>query len=290
LGRDAEAENERGRLLAADGDAQGAIVAYRAATVADDSWSVPWFNLGLVYKYQGDWLSCTECNRQALLRDPTDVGAWWNLGIAATAQGDWREARLAWEGCGIDIPEGEGPLELNYGLTPVRLNPSTRAEVVWCDRIDPARAIVRNVPLPESGHCYADLVLHDGAPTGTRVRNGKEVLVFDALERLEASSFRTYVLDLPGSTEEERSALEDVAFESAMAAEDWSRSVRFLCQQCSVGEPHEVHDRDLLGSRPELAVAAAAEDEKRLQELIDRWRIRSGYSGHVGITMADGDI
>ena len=286
---DANAENERGRELAARGEADGAIAAYRAAAAADESWSVPWFNLGLVYKYRAEWDQSAKCNREAVQRDESDEGAWWNLGIAATALGEWHEARAAWKRCGLDVPEGDGPLEVNYGLTPIRLNPQTRGEVVWCDRIDPARAIVRNVPLPESGHRYGDIVLHDGAPAGTRIRKGKEVPVFDALERLSPSSFNTYILDLPGSTESQRSLLGDVAFESGMAAEDWSQSVAFLCRSCSEGRPHESHDRDLGDSRPELAVAAAAEDENTLRELIARWQEKSGYGGYVGTTLVGDD-
>lgn len=289
LERKAQMENERGRSLAAAGDSAGAVAAYRAAAAADDTWSVPWFNLALVYKYRRDWTRCTECSREALLRDPSDEGAWWNLGIAATARGDWRDARLAWERCGLDIPDGEGPLNLEYGLTPIRLNPDTRAEVVWCDRIDPARAIVRNVPLPESGHRYGDLLLHDGAPSGTRILNGIEVPVFDALERLEASDMRTYVLDLPGSTEDMRTTLEDLAFESGMAAEDWSRSVRFLCRKCSEGQPHELHDRDLAGVRGDVSVAVASAAEGSLEWLIEQWRQRSGYDGPVGVTAGEAD-
>ena len=184
--------------------------------------------------------------------------------------------------CGITIPEGTGPVVMNLGLTPVRLTPETRGEVVWCDRIDPTRAIVRNIPLPESGNRFGDLVLHDGAPNGTRLRQGVEVPVFDALERLERSAYRTFLLDLPGSSPEQRESLADVAHEVGAAAEDWSQSVRFLCRRCSEGTPHERHDSELRTVRPDLAVAAAARSEDELGELLQEWKRRSGYTGYVG--------
>jgi len=285
LSQEAQRLNERGRELSDQGDVDGAISAYRSAAAADDSWSVPWYNLGLQYKFRGEWHDSVACNREAVKRDGSDGDAWWNLGIAATAIGDWPLAREAWRHCGVTVPEGEGPFEADYGLVPIRLAPATRGEVVWCDRIDPARAIIRNVPLPGSGHRHGDLMLHDGAPNGTRTASwGEEVPVFDALERLETSEFRTCILDVSGSSESQRALLRDIAFDLGGAAEDWSQSVSFLCRSCSEGRPHERHDSQLKVDRPELAVAAAAKSEAAVRELIEAWRRRSGFSGYVGFT------
>lgn len=279
--------NERGRKLDAEGNHAGAIVAYRAAVEVDPSWSVPWYNLGLVYKYQEDWKESAACNLRAVTLTESDGDAWWNLGIAATAVGDWAQARDAWTRCGISIPAGEGPIQANFGLTPVRLDPGGRGEVVWCDRIDPARAVIRNIPLPGSGRRYGDILLHDGAPNGTRMLGEQEVPVFDMLALLEGSQFRTWILDLPGSTDEVRGLLSDVAFEFGCAAEDWSRSISYLCRACSEGRPHGHHDDDLKGSRPGLAVAAAARSETELEELLDLWRRRGGFDGFVGYVVID---
>jgi hypothetical protein len=285
----AERLNERGRKLSERGDAEGAIGAYRAAIEADDSWGVPWYNLGLLHKYRGEWERSAECNREAVRRDSTDEAAWWNLGIAGTALGDWREAREAWLRCGVGVPGGEGPPAMNLGLVPIRLDPDGRAEVVWCDRIDPARAVIRNIPLPESGHFYGDLMLHDGAPEGSRMLSGREVPVFNALARLERSVYRTFVLDLPQSSREQRALLCDLARDAGSSAEDWSESVRFLCRRCSHGLPHGEHDTDLKASRPTLAMAIAARDPETVAELIERWREQTGYDGYAGFTVAGDD-
>lgn len=97
----------------------------------------------------GQLAGIAPSHRRAVELDSSDEAAWWNLGIAATALGEWREARTAWRACGIEIPEGDGPPDLDFGLVPVRLDPAGCGEVVWCRRIDPARAVIRNVPLPE---------------------------------------------------------------------------------------------------------------------------------------------
>ena len=281
--------NERGRALSADGDDADAVASYRAAIDADPTWSVPWYNLGLVYKYACEWTESLQCNRRAVELDESDDAAWWNLGIAATALERWPEARAAWLRCGVTVPEGDGPVRASFGPTPVRLDPLGRGEVVWCDRIGPARAIVRNVPFPESGHRWGDLLLHDGAPNGYRILNGQEVPVFDALQRIGESQHRTYILDLPGSTPEQRARIGDVASRMGGAAEDWSQSIAFLCRQCSEGRPHEEHDRALRGDRPDLAVAAAASSEEQLTAIVEAWRGEVGYSGYVGWTVAIDD-
>jgi len=283
----AEQLNETGRALSHAGDISGAVAAYRAAIDADGSWSVPWYNLGLLYKYQAEWSLSLECNREALVRDGADEDAWWNLGIAATALSDWTCAREAWSRCGVLVPAGTGPIQMQYGLVPIRLNPDGRGEVIWGERIDPARAIIRNVPLPESGCYYGDLMLHDGAPEGYRLLEGREVPVFNALIRLERSTFRTYILDLPQSTKEDRSGLCDVADELGRCAEDWSESVKFLCKQCSYGLPHERHDADLKEERPKLAVAVAARDDDDVSQLLELWRERCGYAGYAGFVAAN---
>ena len=287
---EAEQLNERGRDLADRGDADGAAAAYRAAAEAEPDWFVPWYNLGLLHKYLGDWAQSSECNLEAVSRDPSDEAAWWNLGIAATALEDWAQAREAWARCGVRVPEGSGPIVMNFGLTPIRLQPRTRGEVVWCERIDPARAIIRNAPLPESGHLFGDLLLHDGAPNGSRNRDGVEVPVFDALDRIQVSAYRTFILDVPGSSEEQRSLLGDIAFELGAAAEDWSQSITFLCRRCSEGKPHERHDSELRQERPTLAVAAAARDRDELSRIIEEWRQRAGYDGYVGSQLLGDDV
>lgn len=105
----------------------------------------------------------------------------WNLGIAATALGDWASARRAWTAYGITgIGDGVEEIDVDFGMAPIRLNPDRASlalevqpaygntEVVWCWRRSPAHAVIASVPLPESGHRFRDVLLHDGEPKGTR--------------------------------------------------------------------------------------------------------------------------
>ena len=67
----------------------------------------------------------------------------------------------------------------------------------WLDstgRIDPVRARLINVPLPDSGYRYGDIVLHDGASTGKRRFHQSIVPVFNAMQRMETSEFQTFAV------------------------------------------------------------------------------------------------
>src|ERR1700704_3259825 len=189
----AERLNQEAIDLEEEGRLDEAIAKYEAAIEAAPEWAAPWFNLGLLYKRRRHWEVSLRCNWKATELAADDMAGWWNLGIAATALDDWATARAAWKGAGLKIPEGEGPIELDWGLVPIRLRPVDVGEVVWSRRIDPARAIVDSVPLPESGRRWRDLVLHDGVPNGYRKLGEQEVPVFDEIELLAASPFSTFV-------------------------------------------------------------------------------------------------
>ena len=221
----AEQLNNEGVQLRDDGDIAGAETAYRAAAAAAPEWSVPVYNLGLLYKYEGRWQESLACNKQAAMLAPDDEASWWNLGIAATALGEWNEARRAWEACGIEVPSGDGPPEFNWGDMPVRLDPTGQAEVVWARRLDPARAQIVSVPLPSSPFHWGDIILTDGAEEGQRIVDGRTYSVFNALQLLALLGFRTFILELPTAQPEALAALYACATDHGGAAEAGARSL-----------------------------------------------------------------
>src|SRR5262245_46574056 len=191
--RRAEDLNHRAGELQGRGELEEAIAVYQQAAAADPRWAAPLYNLGLLYKYASRWEESLDCNQQATDRDRENTAAWWNLGIAATALGRWDLARSAWRACEVPVPDGTGPLDFPCGFSPIRPHPDGDAEIVWAHRIDPARAILANIPFPESGHRWRDQVLNDGAPVGYRRYEGREVPVFNALALLVPSPFGTFV-------------------------------------------------------------------------------------------------
>ncbi|HYQ17576.1 MAG TPA: tetratricopeptide repeat protein, partial [Polyangiaceae bacterium] len=277
--------NGRGRTLSDQGENAAAIEQYQRAIQLDPSYSAPFYNLGLLHKYRGDWQASLDANLRATELAPKDQAGWWNLGIAATALGRWDLARLAWRGAGLVVPDGEGPLDMPCGFTPIRLHPDGAGETVWSHRLDPARARLSNIPLGD--YCYGDVVLNDGAVVGYRKSDGEDVPVFNCLALLEPSALSTWCveieLDARKATAENESAfneLDSLAQERGLAAEDWSRSVQLLCKACSEGVPHERHDSEPVGSAPATSsepdskhrIAIAAHTRGEVNDLLEDWQ------------------
>ena len=187
------------------------------------------------------------------------MGAHWNAGIAATALSRWRRAREAWRACGIDVELSDAPIEMSM-TTPIRIDPRGAGEVVWCTRICPARAIIENIPTPESGHRYRDLLLHDGAPNGSRLSRGREVPVFDELVVLEPSRFETWVLEI--DTDEARAAeIVTQVKQRGGYAEDWTTSVRMICKACSEGTVGYEHNHETaVPARRRIGIATTSDE------------------------------
>jgi tetratricopeptide (TPR) repeat protein len=267
----AEAHNERGNDLEEAGRTEEAAREYQRASEIDPQWAAPHYNLGLIYKYAGDWQRSLECNRRAAELAPSDEASLWNLGIAATALADWAEARRAWRACGIAIPPGDGPIDFPCGSNPIRLHPDGSPEVVWSRRLDPARARLQNIPFAESGFRWGDVVLNDGAPNGYRMLRDKEVPVFDCLALLRPSPYSTFIAKADAPSEA-ADALAEIAAARELAAEDWNTSIEILCKACSEGRPHGRHDHTPAPIKGPRKLAIAARNREDAERLLADWR------------------
>lgn len=275
--------------------ADDAADAIRAGQLAEEMLAVAgdkflaWFEAGLYSKARRNWQDSVERNRRALeLFEPRDAKdfdgvnpAAWNLGIAATAVSDWATARRAWSAYGLDgLAPGPEPIDVDYGLAPIRLNPDRpslphevpfnigEAEVVWCWRRSPAHAVIASVPLPESGHRFRDVILHDGEPKGTRRHGDREVSVFDEIERLQESAIPTWQVLLSGVVKGDLERLTDLLGPQGLGVDEWS-GMRILCSECSHGSPDEAHSHEPL--REDQTRLGLAGPEGDLQNSINTW-------------------
>jgi hypothetical protein len=248
--------------------------AERATELAPD-WPLPWRYLAVAYKHDLRFREClAACQHAVTGDDDWDQGVHWNAGIAATALEDWEAARVAWKACGIDIPAGTGPVAMNIGLAPIRLEPKGKPEVVWCERLDPCRARIISIPLPDSRRRHGDILLHDGEPRGKRTMGGRELAVFDELTLLTASQMGTWVIEVDVASADALAQL--LAPLEGTEHEDWTDNVRALCAACSLGTPHD-HDDDDRGAgwqrRRRIGVAAPSEASfAPLRGFLGRWR------------------
>lgn len=247
-----------------------AIEIYHEIIAKNEAWSIPYYNLGLIYKYRLDWESSYKYNLRATELNKDDKAAWWNLGIASTALKKWKAAREAWNGFGFGLEVKENEVSMDLGLAPIRL---TNNEVVWTQRICPARAYIENVPLKDSGYRYNDLILNDGAPNGKRIYDGKEYSVFDELEIIEKSNFKTYSFGVTTTNEDKIEALREMCYNAGVGFENWTQSVRVLCKQCSEGVPHEHHDNELEKKHhtQKFTLAMAAKTSIQFDNILDKW-------------------
>jgi len=250
-------------------------IAWRAAAAADPGWDEPPFSLGVLYKWQGRWSEALASSRHALALNPQNQGALWNTGIAATALRDWQAARAAWTGYGIELPPGEGEIRAFAITTPIRLDADSGEEVVWTRRIDPARAVITSVPLPESGRRHGDIVLHDGEPKGERMLGERTVAVFNMLGLWRASREITFRCRVYAHGAHDSAVLERMLGRAGCASEDMS-NIRMLCRQCSEGLVHEQHDHDRPDPRwnPNRRLLIATRSPKRLRLALKQWARR----------------
>lgn len=233
---------------------------------------------GLVCKYLRDWPMSLQHNLRSLaLRADADEASRWNAAIAATALGDWGEARRQWADCGIAIPDGDGAIDANFGVASFRVNAWDRGETLFGRRIDPVRARLINVPLPDSGYRYGDVVLHDGAATGQRRFHQSMVPVLNVLERLETSEFQTFAVFVSCPQREDLNALVEARMPGIAFIEDWTESIAHYCLRCSYGAPHRrsegAHDVEKRTDWwPERNLGIAAQSRHSVTRLTERWR------------------
>lgn len=222
----------------------------------------------MALKHAHRWAEClAACDRAVALAPDDSAGPRWNAGIAATALRDWARARDAWAGYGIDIPPGDGPLEMSIGFACVRLDPERESEVVYVKRVDPCRARIISIPLPESQRRFDDLVLHDGEPRGARQLGDARVSVFDELLLLERSPYATWRVTVQCDTPDERDGLLEIYRDVDGAIEDWTESVALLCNECSLGDVCHDHRSTTAAWRTERQLGLALRGDRELRRL-----------------------
>lgn len=160
------------------------------------------FHLMICAKMRGDWDDAERWlasidERRALVHAEPDPALEWNRGILAVARRRWPEARSAWERVGFSFP-GEGPdADTDYAqrgeLSPVRLKVDLalveasrgslpRSEVVWGQRIGPARVELTGLPYYHPTYRCGDVLLIDGVREGQVDFNGEKYPISPALE------------------------------------------------------------------------------------------------------------
>ncbi|MER7174903.1 tetratricopeptide repeat protein [Streptomyces mesophilus] len=233
-----------------------------------------WYDAALAHKFLRNWAKAYELGREAAARAPRGAGdpAYWNLGIAATVQRDWATARDAWQGFGIELPDGEGQIDHGLGPACVRLDTGGEQEVVWIQRLCPTRGRVMNVPVTQ-GRRFGEIVVHDGVPNGERTYDGGTVAVFDELLLFEASELPTLHVTVHARAADDVDALVRSFFDQDFGAEPAS-GLKMLCACCSEGSVDYTDKAVSTHGGTQKVWLAAPEPEAR--ELLDAWAAAAG--------------
>lgn len=221
-----------------------------------------WYDAALAYKFLRNWPKAFELGRHAAARAEPGTGdpAFWNLGIAATIQGEWAVARQAWAGYGITLPAGDGEIQGDFGTACVRLAIGGSPEVVWVRRICPTRASVTSIPFGDRR--FGEIVVHDGAPNGERIVDGRRYPVFDELLLWKASATPTFRANVSCRAAADLEELGDAVEAAGLAIEPVSGMVLHPRAE-SEGRvelnqrPAEAGDHDVLLAAPDRAAARA---------------------------------
>jgi hypothetical protein len=86
------------------------------------------------------------------------------------------------------------------------------------------------------------VVLHDGAPNGERKAWGRVFSVFDEIERWQPSRIPTLEVEVTAAGDADAEALTELFDQAGFAAQDWTTSIRWICKECSEGQPPDSHE------------------------------------------------
>lgn len=258
------------------GDAYNAVKLYKKVVKLVPDWSLPYHFLSIFYRRRLEWKPSLHYSKKAIEYNPQDKTAWQNLATSATALRLWRTAREAWNNLGFDFRQTDHALQLNLGLIPVCINPKTKPEIIWARQIDPARAIIESIPQPSSGRRFREEILIDNKPLAHRIFDGKRVPVFEELEQLHFSSFRTYVVILETGEKGAADTLDSLANNLNLGFDNWSNATRQFWLR-NEGVLPEFYGKEIFpdkkSERNYQLIALSAQSENDIKAVLKDWKI-----------------
>lgn len=249
---------ERARQRIDQKDLPAALSLYRRAALVAPQWSVPQRRLGELAKRLGRWDEALQHSSCALDLDPLDSRSLWNLGVAATALKRWDDARISWMAFGIEGLSEQG--EPCYPAPmPIRIPMGDPEEptLVWCDRIDPVRYVVTDVPGDGCGYRHGDVLLMDRPGEDDESARERDLTIIGLLDK---SPFSTFEARVSGVSEEWVEAVEAGELDEG-AIRCWSLALH-------IAGTNPDHNDD---AGCEAVLGIAARDEDSAYAVLEQW-------------------
>ena len=243
-------------------------------TVPD--WPDAFRALGRIYTRRREWKPAHHYWSKTVALDAADRDAWWQLGLAAVALKRMRTARSVWGKFGFDRPDLSQPLGL-------QLKHDDSYEILWMQPLDAARGRVVSIPHPGSGSRYRDLVLYDRrGQQGYNVIQQRRVPIYQAVDTLKRSPYRTFSCLLHTGGEDHVRELEQLCYDAGLGFEVWSNATRAIrTDHASASEEERrafpEYYSDLLPRSDDgtTLVALAALHPAEVERTLNNWQIIS---------------
>ena len=160
------------------------------------------------------------------------------------------------------------------GLIPVCLNSDTAPEIVWADRIDPARARIVSVPTAGSGYHYRDLILIDAEVSGYRVMQGQRHKVYNQLQVLRRSRYQTWTVRLSAVSVSDVNVLDGLCLGEELGFDNWSNMVSSTVRKNANQLPEYYNEGlELDQTSDEVIVSIAAMEEEAVLNILSEWEV-----------------
>lgn len=266
---------EQARIYEIQGDPYNAVKLYKKVVRLAPRWAEPYHFLCRFYRKRKEWKPSLYYSQKAVTYNPEDKTAFQILAIAATALNKWRIARIAWNRLGFNFKENNKILKLNLGFIPVCINAEHKPEIVWAQQIGPARAIIESIPQPSSGKRYKEEILIDNNPIAYRVFQGKRLPVYEELESIHLSSFKTYAVILETSNQNHVDTLISLSENVAVGFDNWSKATRLFLLKNKDLLP-EFYGADIFKNTNNTEyqlIALAAKDISIIKKILRSWEI-----------------
>lgn len=152
--------------------------------------------LAAVARELGEWNTALEALERAAEALPPGNHD-WDCMVAATVLGRWDSVRAAANRLDLELPDGEGPVELDLGVIRCEfIEPSGRRERYWARRTSPCGARIIEIAMPEDPQHFRDVIVFEPSDLDAHLRetNERHRPCFEVVAILEPGLHRAFLL------------------------------------------------------------------------------------------------
>lgn len=143
-------------------------------------------------------------------------------------------------------------------------------DVVWAERVEPDRAVLRSIPSPKAGLHWLDEIVVVPEPVTEVELSGVSYPVFASHGRVEGSGIPTIIAKVACSDHADSARLTELIQERGWRAEDWTEEARIVCASCIDGISDPRHRHETRGRLQARTIAVAGRPPE-VETVLRRW-------------------